>query len=176
MNVRSPEDINANAKVTMGVLYRGVETGPDATQALRYFKGGDLGDGIYLTAWKELAASYGGGPKASVRSGTRVVYAYQVTPLFPEDVVYLFGGLRRREPVRLVSGNGIELWEGPWVSSEIEAALRQHGGKVVIGTPDSIGINQVAVRDRSILKPEMPFTEGGQHRLSRGIWTKPQVT
>ena len=152
MGVRTPDDINANAKVNLGVLYRGVEAGPDATQALRHFNGGDLGDGIYMTAWKELAATYGGGPKASVRKGSRVVYAYQVAPLFPEDVAYFFGGLRRGEPVQLVSGNGIKLWEGPWESAQIEAALRSHEIKVVIGTPGSIGLNQVAVRDQAILR------------------------
>ena len=154
MNVRSPDDINDNAKVNVGLLYRGVEAGPDAIKSLRYFKGGDLGDGIYLTAWEELAASYGGGPKASVRNGTRVVYAYHVAPLFPEDVVYFFGGMRRDDPVRLISGNGIDLWQGPWEGAKVEAAVRQHGGvKMVIGTPASVGINQVAVRDQSILKP-----------------------
>ena len=153
-SVRSPEDIDANAKVDLGVLYRGVEAGPNAQQALRHFKGGDLGDGIYLTAEQGLAASYGGGPKASVKAGTRVVHAYRVAPLFPEDVVYLFGGRRADEPVRLVSGTGIELWHGPWKSAAIETALRHHPGiRVVVGTPDSVAVNQIAVRDPSVLSP-----------------------
>lgn len=153
--IRTPDDIDSNAKVDIGVLYRGVETGPDATQALRQFSGGDLGDGIYLTPVRSLAGSYGGGPKASVRAGTRTVHAYRVAPLFGEDVVYLFGGSRHNDPVRLISGNGIELWRGGWSGAAIEKALSQHGGvKLVIGTANSVGVNQVAVRDRSILVPE----------------------
>lgn len=155
------EDINPNAKVELGQVFRGVEgTAKDPLLAARHFKGGDLGDGIYMTQQEWLAKEYGGGPKARIKDGTRIVHEYDINPLFPEDVVYVFGGADGGE-TRFVSGNGIELWRGNWRGSgmgsgrsnpDVEKALS--GVKVVIGTPDSIGHNQVSIRDRSILTPK----------------------
>ena len=65
----------------------------------------------------------------------------------------MFGGRGFKEPVQLVSGNGIPMWEGPWKGDQIEKALSQHGGiKAVIGTPDSIGYHQVSIREPKLLK------------------------
>ena len=109
---------------------------------------------MYLTHSQDLASTYGGGPTASVKAGTRAVHGYQLKkPLFPEDAAYIFGGKKRGEEVRIVSGNGIEVWRGPWSSKAMEDALQNHAFKIVIGTPDSIGLNQIAVRDKSILAP-----------------------
>lgn len=152
--VTDESQIDPYARVRMPPLYRGVEGGTDAIKALRAFRGGDLGNGIYFTAWKKLAASYGGGPKASVRAGTRVVHTYEITrPLFPEEVAYLFGGAHDGDECRLVSGNGIEFWRGPWESALIEQALADQEISIVIGTPESIGVNQIAVRDPSLVVP-----------------------
>lgn len=155
LSVRTPDQINPNAKVVLPTLYRGVEGGTDAQRAIRMFKGGDLGDGVYVTADKSLAQSYGGGWKASIKNGGRVVHAYSIDPLFPEDVAFLFGGLRAddSDPTCLVTGNGIEIYRGEWSGAHLESALRGTGIKLVIGTPDSVGINQIAVRDPTLLHP-----------------------
>lgn len=143
-------EINSNAKVNLGDLHRGVEGIADPKGSLRNFKGGDLGDGVYMTPSRNLAESYGGGPKAKMSDGSRKVFSYTANSLYPEDVAYLFGGKKIGSEVSLVSGNGIELYRGPWNPAMVENALGST--KVVIGTPDSIGANQVSVRDASILK------------------------
>ena len=148
LTVTAPEDIDPNTKVVLPVLYRGVEAGTNAQRAVRVFRHGDLGDGVYVTAHEWLAKTYGGGP-----NGARVVHRYQIEPLFPEDVAYLFGGGVSAEDVSLISGNGIELWRGPWSGANVEAALRSHDIKLVIGTPKSVGVNQIAVRDPQLLHP-----------------------
>jgi len=148
LTVRTPKDINPNAKVVLPVVYRGVEAGIDARRALRVFRDGDLGDGVYVTQHKWLAQTYGGGP-----GGKRVVYPYRIAPLFPEDIAYLFGGRKAGEPVSLVTGNGIEIWRGEWTGRNVEAALRGHGLDLVIGTPESIALNQIAVREPNLLHP-----------------------
>jgi hypothetical protein len=147
---KTPDEIDANKKVHLGTLYRG--TGKAQAGNLRVTDG-DLGRGVYLTKEKSLAESYGGGPNASVQEGTRVVTAYSLPRLFPDDVAYVFGGKRIADDVVLVSGTGIELWRGEWnAGKNIESALAAHEGiKAVIGTPESIGLNQVAIRDPSIL-------------------------
>jgi hypothetical protein len=152
---RLPEQINPNAMVRLGTLFRGTETGPTPQEALRVFKGGDLGQGVYLTGSKELAGSYGGGPSASLSKGTRTVHSYDVKPLYPEQVAYIFGGHKYGEPAHLVSGNGIHLWSGEWSAKNIEAVLQRHPDlKAIIGTPDSIGINQISIRSPEILMPK----------------------
>jgi hypothetical protein len=160
--VRRPDQLDPNQRIDVGLLYRGVEGQTDAVKALRYFTGGDLGDGIYFTPDRRLAATYGGGPRASIRAETRVVHTYRLAhALYPEDVTFLFGGLRSGEGVSLFSGNGIRLWHGPWATPEMEQALKR-GGRLVIGTPDSIGVNQIAVRDPSLVLPIQvgPITPG----------------
>jgi hypothetical protein len=154
--VNAPEDINPNEKVRLPTVYRGVEGGTDAAGALRVFSGGDLGDGIYLTPWRALAESYGGA------EGAGAVHAYGLTrDLEPNEVAYLFGGLGKdgNWDVTLVRGDGVELYRGPWdggsgkPGSKLDAALGDV--KAVVGTPDSVGVNQVAIRDGSLLGPEL---------------------
>jgi len=152
----TPEDINPNSKVSLGTLYRGTESGPNEMQAAtRFMVGGDLGNGIYTTQDQKLAGSYGGGPSARVGRG-RTVHTFDIPPQFPEDVGYVFGGMGQNDPVKIVSGNGIPLYEGPWTGGtgkhigEMENAL--NGIKVVIGTPNSVGVNQISIRDPSILR------------------------
>lgn len=146
--VLSPDDLDFNTKVVLPVVYRGVEAGTDASNAIRLSRGGDLGDGVYVTAQEWLAKTYGGGP-----GGKRVVHRYKVDPLFPEDVAYLFGGKKTGELVSLMTGNGIKLWQGDWTSANLEAVLRRNGMELVIGTPNSIGLNQIAVRNPRLLHP-----------------------
>lgn len=160
--VKAPDDIDPNVKVVLPTVYRGVEAGTDAQRAVRMFRGGDLGDGVYVTAKEWLAKTYGGGPQASVKNRRRVVHAYRLDALYPEDVAYLFGAATGGQPVSLVSGNGIELWRGPWSGGAIERALRGHDIALVIGTPNSIGVNQIAVRHPNLLHPldATPLHEG----------------
>jgi hypothetical protein len=145
---RTANEINSNAKVELGTVHRGTEANP--VEVLRN-SSGDLGKGVYVTPERRLAESYGGGPAASVGAGTRQVHSFAAKSLYPEDVAYVFGGSRYNEPVQLISGNGILLWEGPYSGQNLETQLAGTGIKVVIGTPDSVGVNQIAVRDPSIL-------------------------
>jgi hypothetical protein len=155
-SITSPDQLDANSKIVFPTLYRGVEGGTDAAKAIRTFRGGDIGDGVYLTAEKWLAASYSGGPKSRVSDGSRAVHAYTIRPLFPEEVAFVFGGRGSSDPsanyTSLVSGNGIELWAGKWSPQAMEQVLADDGIKVVVGTPKSIGLNQICVRDFSLLK------------------------
>lgn len=145
----SPEEINPNIKVDLGTLHRGMEAG--ATQSMRSSLG-DLGHGVYATPQRWLAETYGGGPSANMASGSRQVKSYNTQTMYPEDVAYIFGGKNYGEPVHLFSGNGIPLWSGEWSGKNIEGALADHSGiKAVIGTPNSIGVNQISIRDHSIL-------------------------
>lgn len=148
IDIRTPDDIDPNRKVVLPTVYRGVEAGTDARRAVRTFRGGDLGDGVYVTPHEWLAKTYGGGP-----TGARIVHAYRIDPQFPETVAYLFGGRRTDDPVSLVTGNGIKIWQGDWSAANIEAALHGHDVVLVIGTPESVGLNQIAVRDPSLLHP-----------------------
>ena len=157
--VITPNDIDPHAKVVLPIVYRGVEAGTDSRRAIRAFKGGDLGDGVYVTEHEWLAKTYGGGP-----NGARIVHAYRVAPLFPEDVAYLFGGAQAHSPVSLVTGNGIEIWQGAWSGKTIEAALHGHDIKIVIGTPQSVGVNQIAVREPALLSPIETLGESASHQ------------
>ena len=145
----TPEAINPNQKIELGTVFRGTEAGGSPVRSSL----GDLGTGAYVTPHEWLAKSYGGGPTASVRAGTREVHQLEAKSLYPDDVAYVFGGSRHNEPVSIYSGNGIKLWEGEWSAKNMEDALADHEGiKAVIGTPGSIGINQISIRDPSILK------------------------
>ena len=144
----TPDDLDPNQKVQLGRQYRG--TGAGQAGNLNSMLG-DLGQGTYFTPSEQLAASYGGGPKASVASGTRVVTPYNFAPLFPEDVGYIFGGKERGSNFNLFSGNGVELGRAPWSGENMENMLAGQGLKAVVGTPNSIGINQLAIRDPSII-------------------------
>lgn len=143
------------------ILFRGTEPG-DPISTLRYFRAGDLGDGYYLTPRWWLAATYGGGPNASVRAGTRVVHAYELDRhVGPGEVAYLAGGSAGGEHARLLSGIGYTMWSGTWSGLTAETAsrdamnraARDGGAKLIIGLPDSVGINQIAVIERDILEP-----------------------
>ena len=134
-------------------MYRGTASGIDATGAIRPTAIGDLGSGVYLSPSKEIASSYGGGPEASVKNGTRVVHSFGFNrELKPDEVAHVFEGAKVNEDVRIVRGDGTQLYKGPWGAKQMEAALKQHPNiKAVIGDKKSIGVNQVAVRDPSIL-------------------------
>jgi hypothetical protein len=151
---KTPADI-VSSKVSLGEVYRG--TGSAQDPANLHSSLGDLGQGVYLTQNRQIAKSFGGGPQASVSKGTRQVHAYTMPELFPEEVAFVFGGKRIDSPVTLVDGNGLKIWEGDWKAENIERALADEPGiKAVVGTPDSIGLNQIAIRDPSILRWSKP--------------------
>lgn len=146
---KTPADIT-RSKVSLGEVYRGTGSGQDPANLRSSL--GDLGKGVYLTPSRPIAESYGGGPEASVNKGTRQVHAYTMPELFPEEVVFVFGGKKIGSQVTLVDGNGLKIWEGDWKGENIERALANESDiKAVVGTPDSIGLNQIAIRDPSIL-------------------------
>lgn len=146
---KTPADITSS-KVSLGEVYRGTGSGQDPANLRSSL--GDLGKGVYLTPSRPIAESYGGGPEASISKGTRQVHAYTMPELFPEEVVFVFGGKKIGSPVTLVDGNGLKIWEGDWKGENIERALANEPDiKAVVGTPDSIGLNQIAIRDPSIL-------------------------
>lgn len=153
VRVVSPTQLTGDTKIALPTLYRGVEGATDSKNAVRKTSGGDLGDGCYLTPWYNLAASYGGTSKSKISDGTRAVHRYTLKrELYPEEIVFMFGNGTANNPIRLVTGSGIEIWRGPWNVSEIEKELSsQHGIAIVIGTPLSLGVNQVCVRDFSLL-------------------------
>jgi hypothetical protein len=147
---RTPAELGANRKIPLGTLYRGTAT----QHGENYLRSslGDLGEAIYMSPSWDIASSYGGGPKASVRKGTRQVFEYDLPDLFPEEAAFMFGGGRVGEPVSLVDGNGMPLWTGDWKAANLERALAdQFGIKAVIGTPNSVGLNQVGIRDPLII-------------------------
>jgi hypothetical protein len=146
----TPDDIDPNRKVNLGRQYRG--TGVGQAGNLNQMMG-DLGRAVYLTPHEWLAATYGGGPQASVAKGTRVVTPYNIAPLFPEDVGYIFNGAQRGSNFNLFSGGGVELARAPWSIENMENVLSKHDLKAIVGTPQSIGVNQLAVRDPSIIQP-----------------------
>jgi hypothetical protein len=142
-----------------GSVYRGVAGGIGRETATRPAPGsqpGDMGGGTYVTPMRSLAESYGGGPKASVKDGTRAVHEYRIPHTPPENVAYVHGGAKSRGPgsnVTIQDGTGRELYHGPWKTMEIESALAKHPQiKTVVGRPDSIGLNQISIRDPSWLK------------------------
>ena len=142
---RTPDDIDPAKMVKLPTLYRGSGVGQAGNLNVA---DGDIGRGVYLTPNRKIAESYGGGPTASVSDGTRVVTAYTVPHLYPGDVVYVFGAKRVDDDVSLVSGTGIELWKGTYSPANVERVLAQQDDlKAVIGTPDSVGLNQIAIRD-----------------------------
>lgn len=142
-------------------LFRGTESGsPEAT--LRETEGGELGGGYYLTPSRDLAATYGGGPTASVKAGSRVVHEFSWNrTIGPDDVAYLKGGAAVGTEAQLLSGVGFVIWAGKWSGGKSESenrdamfrAAKAAGVKVLIGLDDSVARNQVAILDRSIIKP-----------------------
>lgn len=139
-----------------GTVYRGVAggVGRDAARTSPGNPMGDMGRGTYATPNRSIAESYGGGPKASIKDGTRAVHQYRIDHTPPENVAYLHGGAKSRGPgsnVAIRDGTGRELYHGPWKPELIERALGPNI-KVVVGQHDSIGLNQISVRDPSWLK------------------------
>jgi len=149
----TPEMISPNQKVDLGTVFRGTEAGVGVKNAAQRVSQGDLGTGVYVTPQRWLAESYGGGPQASMREGTREVHQFNTASAYPEEIAYVFGGARFDEPISIYSGNGIKLWEGPWSGKNIDRVLADHPDiKAVVGTPNSIGLNQIAIRHRSMLR------------------------
>ncbi len=141
-------------------FYRGMESG-NPKAALRESEFGELGRGIYVTPERWLAASYGGGPKASETAGTRSVHEFKFKrKLYPDEVGYLVGGRSGSEDAKLISGNGIELWAGKLTGAlaerptfrEMNDAARGSGLRLLMGMPDSVAINQAVILDASIVK------------------------
>lgn len=160
--IPATEDDIRPVPLHLGTVYRGTEGGITGQQAIRKSAIGDLGPGVYVTKSEDLAKTYGGGPKASVKAGTRKVHQMDLAPLQPEEVAYVFGGKNENEKVTIVRGDDALLWRGPWSSKNMgELFARTPGIKAVVGTPDSIGVNQIAVRDPSLLTPKEPTTEKG---------------
>lgn len=140
------------------VLYRG--TGPGSfDQTARDFEGGELGGGIYFTPHKEVAEGYTEGPghvthevewvRKPLAKETGYVYGYG------QD---LGGGVMSRE--RLIDGTGKELGRfelgGDDFGTE-RARLKQtaleSGLKVLVGLSNVSGAGQIAVLDRSMVRP-----------------------
>lgn len=143
-----------------GEVFRGTEAG-NARVTLREFPDGELGKAYYVTPHKWLAETYGGGPSASVKLGTRAVHRYEFSrTIGPEDVAYLEGGSTGQSDAVLKSGVGYDIWRGRISAKKSEAsnreamnnAAREAGVKLIIGNPDSVAINQIAILDPSILR------------------------
>lgn len=154
-------------KPITNTIYRGTEAGTPGA-ALRKSSDGEIGPGIYYTPHKWLASSYGGGPKASVKAGTRTVHEATVDQLAPEHVAYAWqpsadaggGG-----PTYITSHTGDLLHTYDPLGSTPDAiqsrmtipdVMRQHGVKMVVGHDTGIAGNQISVIDPSILKFDSP--------------------
>jgi hypothetical protein len=161
--ITSPDQIDRSKPVVLGTVYRGTESG-NRDARLRTTDNGDLGRGVYVTHLEKLAASYGGGPKARVSDGTRVVHTFNPSPVAPKDAAFAFGN-SQNSTVKVVRATGETIWEGKWASGRVNesdspmgAAIRESGVKVVIGATGGFLHNQTAVLDKSILEPT---TEAG---------------
>lgn len=153
-------------------LYRGTEKG-SYEQTARYFKGGELGGGVYHTPEEGIAATYGGGSTASTAAGSRVVHkvAWARKPT-PREIAY---AENTREPSaygaakfdagrsRIVTGAGKVIWRGEaWGSNymsdrpDMLAAAQKAGVKVLVGLSTHVGTNQISILDQSIVKVVSP--------------------
>lgn len=154
----TPEDVKSRP-VHLGTVFRG--TAASTTDVLKPAAKGDLGAGLYLTPNQRIAASYGGGPKATVANGMRKVHEIEIAPLQPEDVAFIFGARKVDEKVTVIRGDDALLWRGPYSGENLEDLFKRMPDiKAVVGTPESVGLNQIAIRDPSIVtlktKPEVP--------------------
>lgn len=148
-------------------LYRGTEAGTPGA-ALRKSSDGEMGPGIYYTQHKWLASSYGGGPKASVKNGTREVHEAEVGPLAPEHVAYAWqpaadAGTGKTTYITSSTGDLLHTYDplgnGPEAVQSRQAipgVMQQNGVKVLVGHDSGIAGNQVSVIDPSILKVNQP--------------------
>lgn len=153
-----PEDVKSRP-VHLGTVFRG--TAASTTDVLKPATKGDLGAGLYLTPNQKIAASYGGGPKATVANGMRKVHEIEIAPLQPEDVAFIFGARKVDDKVTVIRGDDALLWRGPYSGENLEDLFKRMPGiKAVVGTPESVGLNQIAIRDPSIVtlktKPGIP--------------------
>jgi hypothetical protein len=157
--VTSPDQIDHAKPLVLGKVYRGTEAGNQDAR-LRVTMNGDLGRGVYITQHEKLAASYGGGPKARVSDGTRVVHSFDITkPIAPKDYAYAFAS-STGGTVKIVRGNGETIFDGKWTAGKVKdddspmgVAIRESGVKVVVGATGGFLHNQTVVLDKSILEP-----------------------
>lgn len=159
-------------KPITNTLYRGTEGGTPGA-ALRKSSDGEIGPGIYYTPHKWLASSYGGGPKASVKDGTRVVHEATVDQLAPEHVAYAWqpkADAGTGAPTYITSHTGDLLHtydplgntpEAVQSRMAIPGVMQQNGVKMIVGHDDSIAGNQVSVIDPSVLKLKDPASTAG---------------
>lgn len=141
------------------VLYRGTEA-RNPSAILRVAPAGELGSALYATPHQWLAETYGGGPGASVKKGTRLVHEFGISDTSPGEVAYLRGGSRGDADAVLVKGDGTELWRGRWSAKKAELenmramnqAARDAGVKIIHGDPDSIALNQTAILDPGVIQ------------------------
>jgi hypothetical protein len=141
-------------------LYRGTESGTTGAHLRESAEGGELGVGTYVTPHKWLAATYGGGPKASVEAGTRAVHELKFAKrLYPEEVGHLRGGLEGTDAV-LETDAGVPLWQGKWEAmksqrdniNEMNRIARESGLKVIFGADDSVARNQAVLLDKDVVR------------------------
>lgn len=157
-------------------VYRGTETG-DAGLT-RVSRGGEMGDGIFVTESRRLAASYGGGPKAREGAG-RTVHEIDLPELPPEQYGYIHGGANTGSRAQLKDYLGNVLHEYEPVKNTPEGAAerdnlakvaRANGMKVLVGLKDSIGENQISVLDKTLIKkPTKPPETLQERRESNGM-------
>jgi hypothetical protein len=142
-------------------LYRGTESGTKGA-ATRVSPDGEMGPGNYASPSMSIASSYGGGPKASVKAGTRTVHALPIGPLKPEDIGYVWKGYKPGAGDAMLIGHNGDLLhsydalgntpEAKASRAEMVKVAKQHGIKMIVGHDDSIAHNQVNILDQSVVK------------------------
>lgn len=148
-------------KPMSSTLLRGTEGGNPAAR-LRVTGDGEMGPGTYATQHQWLASSYGGGPKASVAKGTRVVHSMPIGPLEPKHVGYVYQGLNDTNGIAHLSDNRGDIlhWfdalgntpEARQSRQDLVKVAKQNGMKILVGHDDSIATNQVNILDHSVLQ------------------------
>jgi hypothetical protein len=152
-------------------LYRGTETGVAGLR--RVSNGGEIGSAIYATPHKWLADSYGGGPKARVGAG-RQVHSINIPQMAPEHYGYVHGGADKGTRATLQDHLGRVLHDYDGASNvpghgrdKIREIAEAHGLKMIIGMPESIADNQVAILDPALIQdaPIDPTKPPGWEKL-----------
>lgn len=161
-------------------LFRGTGRG-DAISTLRPMEGGELGGGVYLTPQPEIAASYGGYPGATVKSGGRAVHQYKLArTINPMEIGYLSGASDYGGTGTLTDGTGRQIWQGTisddQSSSVVAETARLAGLKLLIGLDESLAFNQVSILDLTLLEPvrtyQQPLTQTLKNSLNQELVTK----